>query len=87
MSAAPINDGGPAFPARPSERMAGGAILSAHNGMSLRDHFAGKALPAVCRLVESGSHERRPDDPQDGADFIAISCYRLADAMIKARRA
>ena len=45
-----------------------------HNdGMTLRDYFAAAALPQV----DQRSHGT-PDD-------IALECYQLADAMLKAR--
>ena len=47
-----------------------------HNdGMTLRDYFAAAALPQV----DQRSHGT-PDD-------IALECYELADAMLKAREA
>ena len=45
-------------------------------GMDLRDWFAGQALPAVMKTNGFASEE---------FDFIAITCYSIADAMMKAR--
>ena len=45
------------------------------SGMTLRDYFAAAALPQV----DQRSHGT-PDD-------IALECYQLADAMLKAREA
>lgn len=72
-------DGGPAFP-----RAAFGAIAAAETynaeqeGMSLRDWFAGMALPTVISLTQHS----------DGVwDSVAVSAcaYAVADAMLAAR--
>jgi hypothetical protein len=39
------NDGGPAFPARPTEHIAGGFTITAHHGMSLRAYLAAHTQP------------------------------------------
>lgn len=68
-----INSGCPAFPTRPNTQQG----YYAHDGMSLRDWFAGQALagmladPNVCGL----------------ASDIAQGAYGWADAMLKAREA
>lgn len=58
--------GGPAFPA---------PIIGVddHEGMTLRDYFAAKALSALI-------HSRNPED-------AAAEAYEYADAMLKAREA
>lgn len=61
------NDGGPAFPVPNLEDDPG------FNGMTLRDYFAGEALPVA--------FSRYPDS-RDGASKEA---YLIADAMLKAR--
>ena len=75
------NDGGPAFPAIKTLGPGGkdgrledgyGSIVS-EGGMSLRDWFAGQALPSV--------DERSHGTPQD----VAKECYQLADAMLAER--
>lgn len=77
-------DSGPAFPARPSERFSDGSTITAHNGMSLRDYFAAKALP----VVASGSHLMGQEFlHSDQFASAAFDAYKLADAMIKARQA
>lgn len=75
-----IDDGGPAFP---SEGEGHGNPKYHSPGMSLRDHFAGQALPTVLGLI--GIPEDGPDDLWDGS--IAERCYALADAMLAARKA
>lgn len=73
----PINDGGPAFP------LTNDAISYANRdftmqGMSLRDYFAAKAVPAIiAQGFKIGSE----------ADLIAVGAYKMADAMLKARSA
>lgn len=63
-----INDGGRAFPITGTHE----DVLEA--GMSLRDYFAAKAMPAVYQRVESGGFAR-----------VAELSYEMADAMLKAR--
>jgi hypothetical protein len=48
-----------------------------HDGMSLRDWFAGQALAGVLPIQDN---IKRPDQ-------IAADCYIIADAMIKERAA
>lgn len=69
-------EGGPAF--GHGDHMNGG-----HPGMSLRDYFAGQALPSVIGMI--GIPEDAPDDLWDAA--IARQAYALADAMLVARKA
>jgi len=74
------NTGGPAFPSHGSM----GEV--AHEGMTLRDYFAAKAMQA--RLT-------RPADPSPAPQWFgpghevedARACYVIADAMLKARNA
>ena len=48
-----------------------------NDGMTLRDYFAAKALIAwYCKLEDGVSNH---------PDSVAIWCYQLADAMLKAR--
>lgn len=71
------NDGGPAFP-----------DLLWHNGMTLRDWFAGQAMAGLTA---------NPGGPFQACDrsgwtmincdqnHVAAECYRLADAMLQER--
>jgi len=61
----------PAFPAP-----AGVAHIT-EQGMTLRDYFAAKAMQAKDFTVR----------PYDTTDETAKDCYRMADAMLKAREA
>ena len=65
-----INTGGPAFPVTPTDR--GGQCAPTEVGMTLRDYFAAESLAGL--MVVGGSYED-----------LAISAYRMADAMLKAR--
>lgn len=48
-----------------------GKIIGGHMGMDLRDYFAAKAMQQMNWL---------------NADISAEECYRIADAMMKARK-
>ena len=64
-----INDGGPAFPLKEP-------LSSDHEGMTLRDYFAAKAMQGYL------THEFGADAP---SDKVAAWAYEMADAMIKIR--
>ncbi len=71
---APINQGGPAFPA-----LAYVANIT-DKGMTLRDYLAGQAL--------AGQLAFSPPDPfkkYRQPKEVAAACYRFADAMLAAR--
>jgi hypothetical protein len=72
---AQINDGGPAFPTLFIEPNYG----SGYAGMTLRDYFAAAALQGLLASIQ-------PNQLWSGDD-VAVTCYRTADAMIKAREA
>ena len=77
-----IDEGGFAFPM--NEKNSAGSHYHSHSGMSLRDWFAGQALAGLM------AHPF-----EDGSDFLhdagpaaaAYQSYRMADAMIAARKA
>lgn len=73
-----INDGGPAFPSNRDMR---------HNpdwdyepGMSLRDYAALKAMQGFC------ANQACQPTRQEHFDNMAEDAYRMADAMLKARK-
>lgn len=68
------NNGGPAFPQILGERYE----PMSTEGMSLRDYFAAKAMQGIMSRVD-GHH------PADTKIEIGQWCYRVADAMLKAR--
>ena len=72
---APINDGGPAFPAAPNPNYTDDACLG-QRGMTLRDYFAGKALAGLLA-------DKTIEGP---AKSYARSAYEVADAMLEARK-
>jgi hypothetical protein len=71
------NNGGPAFPARPTEHLLGGGSITTHHGMSLRDYFAAQSLKWA------GHGDWFHQNPKDAA----TRAYQMADAMIAAREA
>ena len=71
----PINDGGPAFPMGYHPE----GSNNDHFGMTIRDVFAAAALQGLLSSIE-------PNQLWSGED-VAVTCYRTADAMLKAREA
>lgn len=75
-----INDGGTAFP---QSQHVGDVGLS-EGGMTLRDYFAGKALPEC--LHEFYAFLREGNQvPEDWRTGVALDAYAMADAMLAAR--
>ncbi len=70
------NDGGPAFPISSSTGDPRDGVYCC-NGMSLRDWFAGQAL-------QSYLAGRNNDNRCTTSESVADTCYRYADAMLKA---
>lgn len=79
------DNGGPAFPTPALEdRDTHEFLHSATAGMSLRDWFAGKALPAVYAAHMPNVHISH--GVPDALTLVADVSYAMADAMIKARQ-
>ena len=82
------NNGGPAFPQPILDTKGKSGIVASEEldfgGMTLRDYFAAKALPAiVSTYVEANGRCIGTDHfPRN----CAIHAYNLADAMLKARK-
>lgn len=81
-----INDGGPAFPLMKSSltRVQQEPRLFTQDYemigcMSLRDYFAGQVLAGILAGAETFG-------PFKDADDIALRSYRMADAMLAARK-
>ena len=55
----------------------------AEGGMTLRDYFAAKALPAIYK--DACECARVDGWPDDWRDEVATEAYEMADAMLKAR--
>lgn len=68
-----IDDGGPAFPV-PDFTYPSGQTQYGTQGMSLRDWFAGQALPAIIQEIGRDAHH------------CAKEAYHHADAMMEARK-
>ena len=77
----PINDGGPAFPCVYYSEPIGsiGPQLTIKGGLSIRDYFAAAALQGLLSSI-------KPNQLWSGEE-VAVTCYRTADTMIKARNA
>lgn len=75
MSEMKKNDGGPAFPQ--DERYENDELFRQHQGMSLRDWFAGQA--------SAGLMARRDWAMCARIETYAAEVYRLADAMLAER--
>lgn len=91
------DDGGPAFPQAKVTVLAedgtpNEACAVEHGGMSMRDHFAGLAMHAlIAEPVVPGCAatvlQFALDGPiQGGPDRYAYAAYKMADAMIQARK-
>jgi hypothetical protein len=80
-------DGGPAFPLAVSVSGAGDVYSSADvaggMGMSLRDWFAGQALPAV--MESALTHSDMFSSPKSMNIAIALNAYAIADTMLAER--
>jgi hypothetical protein len=55
-----------------------------HNGMSLRDYFAAKAMQAYIGTYPCPAAE--DNEPQPNMGDVAADAYEMADAMLKARQ-
>lgn len=70
-------DGGAAFPGVPEGKYF-------FTGMSMRDYFAAKTLGVMCssNVKHSGTFAT-----PEGRETVALICYYMADAMLRARTA
>lgn len=78
-----INDGGFAFPVW--ELNGSGQPEMTGFGMTLRDYFAAKALPAVYRVFCDDISVFETTMPEGWREGIALDAYALVDAMLKVR--
>ena len=90
--------GGPAFP-QPDYMSDGSTQTQGDPGMTLRDYFAGKALPVSYQFwmidyyhpdaadAEIRAEDDRGDFSRDMKTLIAETAYELADAMLEVRNA
>ncbi|AZC52309.1 hypothetical protein [Pseudomonas chlororaphis] len=85
-----IQDGGPAFPVadfdhqifQPATTTEAKRQLS---GMSLRDYFAAKAIPAAWAAFDGGYFDA--GEWESINQGVAVCAYQMADAMLAARSA
>lgn len=82
-------DGGPAFPLSRSQQS-----IDFKWGMSLRDYFAAKAMASIVEnwrtmheADEDGNSEIWPSIGDINAKNAAAKAYKIADAMLAARKA
>ncbi|OZI26683.1 hypothetical protein CAL26_05010 [Bordetella genomosp. 9] len=62
-----------------------------HNGLTMRDYFAAKALAGILANSEAANGGAEPmlsylSRREDGADWVASMSYQIADAMLEARK-
>lgn len=69
------DDGGQAFP------RAEGEITRGHDGMSLRDWLAGKAMSGLLFAIPESCKGRDVEE-----HLLAEAAYEIADAMLEARK-
>lgn len=77
------DDGGPAFAAGAFEHNSSGS-LAWQDGMSLRDFFAAKALPAL--LADYCASAQKVGFDEQWQMGVAMDAYAMADAMLAARK-
>ena len=78
------NTGGPAFPCDLTQYDP--EVQREMQGMTLRDHFAAKAMQTIlASQYEDGIYVGDLDN--DSEDVCAISAYKMADAMLRERQA
>lgn len=74
-------DNPPAFPTRLRSTWDGTDTIP---GMTLRDYFAGKALPVVLTGFLDDLRSGRPC-PENWKDGVTQEAYQIADSMLQAR--
>jgi hypothetical protein len=88
-----IKTGGPAFPQGIDQGAseAGFPIVEITGGLTVRDYFAAKALQGIIATPDERSIQGTPEEVEamqtKWIEQDAISAYKFADAMIKAREA
>ena len=78
-----IDNGGPAFPCEDHYNPRGEFHQT---GMTLRDWFAGQALPAIIAATSAGQHDPSAKHGKGVVGSMAADAYEIADAMITARK-
>ena len=73
-----MKTGGPAFPL---------FAATGHSGMTLRDHFAAKAMQIQMANEKEMNYWAEEYSVDEMWEFCACNAYKMADAMLKAREA
>jgi len=78
------DNGGSAFPAQEQIDYPSNSVMEFHLGMTLRDYFAAKAMPAcyaeTCRESENSGWL------ENWKMGVALDAYAMADALLEARK-
>lgn len=74
------NTGGPAFPVDET------ALVRNLQGMTQRDYFAAKAMAIMWDAYDKGYCGLNNND-MPNSEIIALASYKMADDMLKARKA
>jgi hypothetical protein len=82
MEESQVNDGGSAFPGRSRWDSAQENFDLLNSGMTMRDYFAGQALPGIAAKVYMTKEYKGPFMFED----IADEAYIMADEMLKRRQ-
>jgi len=88
MNEPTIDDGGPAFPVPPPIAETDGVMTQwrhAEGGMTLRDYFAGQALNGIYSSGDIDLSKHTTENPTARSQLALLS-YRVADAMLAARK-
>jgi hypothetical protein len=82
------DDGGPAFAGEEVvQNGLGDLVRQPYGGMTLRDYFAAKALPAILSGFDDPASRRLIKDSGANLQKVAAeAAYIQADAMLKARQ-
>lgn len=82
-----IEDGGPVYPFIHTGMKGDGMHTEQRSGMSLRDHFASQALPAIIAATSANQHmPAKKDGEHSVVPAMCRDAYEIADAMIAARK-
>lgn len=76
-------DGGAAFPGGELRYDDGDCKTPYNAGMTLRDWFAGQAIPAAVQIILHPQAKLAGGNP--GPGHVALTAYDIADAMLAAR--
>ena len=76
----------PAYPAQEKIEYPSSIVMEYHTGMTLRDHFAAKAMQgALANATIGQAFKERGLKGVPLSEWVARRAYKMADAMLKAR--